>query len=202
MRDNTTMQKLKNVDDFFDNLETWQKESTKLRAVVNTLGLEETAKWSMPVYVFKKKNVVGIFATKTYFGLWFYQGALLKDKEQVLVNAQEGKTKALRQWRMKSAKDIKVRTIKKYILEAMELVEQGKEIKPARNKPVTVPVELKKALAANPKAQSNFDEMSKSRRREYADHISEAKKAETKLRRIEKIIPMILSSTGLNDKYR
>jgi uncharacterized protein YdeI (YjbR/CyaY-like superfamily) len=43
--------------------------------------------------------VVGIGSFKSYFGLWFHQGALLSDDENVLINAQEGKTKALRQWR-------------------------------------------------------------------------------------------------------
>ena len=196
------MKKLKNVDEFFEDLKRWKTESTKLRSVVNSIGLEETAKWSMPVYVYNGKNVVGIYATKMYFGLWFYQGALLQDNDKYLICAQEGKTKALRQWRMTSLKDIKVRAIKKYILEAMGLVEQGKEIKPNRNKPFMMPPELKKALAQHPQAQSCFDQMTKSCRREYADYISDAKKAETKLRRIEKIIPMIMTSVGLHDKYR
>ncbi|MFK7769970.1 MAG: YdeI family protein [Mariniblastus sp.] len=196
------MEKLKNVDDFFDGLEKWKTESLKLRSVVNSIGLQEMPKWSMPVYVYKTKNVVGIFATKTYFGLWFYQGALLTDEDEVLINAAERKTRALRQWRMSSAKDIKVRAIKKYIVEAMNLVEQGRQIKPVRNKPIVVPAELQRALAANPNARTNYEKMSKTCRREYADYISDAKKPETKLRRIEKILPMILSSTGLNDKYR
>ena len=32
---------------------------------------------------------------RTYFGAWFYQGVFLKDKHDKLINAQEGKTKAL-----------------------------------------------------------------------------------------------------------
>jgi uncharacterized protein YdeI (YjbR/CyaY-like superfamily) len=39
---------------------------------------------------------VGIGGFKSYFGLWFHQGALLTDKAGVLINAQEGRTKALR----------------------------------------------------------------------------------------------------------
>ena len=40
---------------------------------------------------------------RDYVGLWFYQGALLSDPQQVLINAQTGRTKASRQWRYTSA---------------------------------------------------------------------------------------------------
>ncbi len=41
------------------------------------------------------------------FGLWFHQGATLKDASNKLINAQDGKTKVLRQWRMTHANEIK-----------------------------------------------------------------------------------------------
>jgi len=120
----------------------------------------------------------------------------------VLVNAQEGKTKALRQWRFENKSQIKVRLIKQYIVEAMGLAQRGVAIKPDRNKPIDIPVELEKALSKKKKLKTSFDELSKSRRREFAEYISEAKREETRLRRLEKIIPMIEKSIGLNDKYR
>ena len=196
------MKKPKSVQQFLNELESFKSETNKLREVVASIGLEECIKWAMPVYVFKKKNVVGIFASRNYFGLWFYQGALLKDEANVLVNAQEGKTKALRQWRMTKKSEIKVRLIRQYVAEAMGLVDQGAEIKPDRNKPIVIPVELAKALAKNKKAKTAFDALSKSYRREYTDYISEAKRDSTKVKRIEKIIQMICESVGLNDKYR
>ena len=196
------MKKVGSVQEYMDDLPYWQKELTKLREVMLSVGFDETVKWSVPVYTAGGKNVAGLIGTKHYFGIWFYQGALLNDQNKFLVNAQEGKTKALRQWRMTSSKDIKVRTIKQYLMEAISLAEAGKEIKPNRNKPIIVPAELENVLAANPKAKKLFDELNKTRRREFADHISEAKRTETKLRRIEKIIPMILKSEGLHDKYR
>ncbi len=39
----------------------------------------------------------------------------------MLINAQEGKTKALRQWRMTSVKDIKPAIVKRYLNEALEI---------------------------------------------------------------------------------
>jgi uncharacterized protein YdeI (YjbR/CyaY-like superfamily) len=48
----------------------------------------------------------------------------------------------------------------------------------------------------------SFNKLTPGRRREYADYVAEAKRAETKARRIEKILPMIRSGSGLNDTYR
>ncbi len=116
----------------------------------------------------RRKNVVGLGAFKSYFGLWFHQGALLADKNQVLINCQEGKTKALRQWRMTDKKEIDARTINAYIKEA----------------------------------NASFKALTKGKQREYADYIADAKREETKLKRLDKIVPMIEADQGLNDRYR
>ena len=44
--------------------------------------------------------------------------------------------------------------------------------------------------------------MTKGKQREYADYVSDAKLEKTRLRRVEKILPLISSGVGLNDKYR
>ena len=40
------------------------------------------------------------------------------------------------------------------------------------------------------------------KQREYSEYIIEAKREETKQKRVEKIIPMIKIGAGLNDKYK
>jgi uncharacterized protein YdeI (YjbR/CyaY-like superfamily) len=196
------MKRCKTVDEFIAGTKNWQDELVQLREILHTTGLEETVKWGAPAYTHKGKNIVGIGSFKSYFGLWFFQGALLSDKKKVLINAQEGRTKALRQWRMSSSKDISSRTIKAYVKEAVSIAESGQEIKPDRSKPVVVPVELKTALVANKKAGAEFKNMTPGKRREYADYISAAKRPETKQKRLEKILPMLKNGIGLNDKYR
>ncbi|MGB0714750.1 MAG: YdeI/OmpD-associated family protein [Phycisphaerae bacterium] len=196
------MKRCKTVDEYLNQLDGWESEVHKLRDILVASSLEETIKWGAPCYVYEGKNVVGLLAFKTYFGLWFHQGALMSDPQGVLINAQEGKTKALRQWRMTSAKDIKVRTIKAYIKEAIELQAQGKEIKPERKKATLVPAELKEAFKRNRNAERAFKALTPGRQREYADYVSEAKREATRLSRTEKVLPMILDGTGLNDKYK
>ncbi len=196
------MQRAKSVDEYIENANHWRAELEQLRAVVKKTRIIEEVKWGSPCYTYNNKNVVGIGAFKSYFGLWFHQGALLKDEASVLINAQEGKTKALRQWRMHDAKDIRPAIIKHYINEAIGLVEAGKEIKAERNKAIHVPAELQQAMRRYKGASAAFGLMRKGLQREYADYIAAAKRDETKQRRIDKILPMIAKGVGLNDKYR
>ena len=196
------MKRYKTVDEFLSGATAWKPELTKLRDILRKTGLSEEVKWGAPCYTHKGKNVVGIGGFKSYFGLWFHQGALLKDDAKVLVNAQEGKTKALRQWRMSSPKEIKPAVIRRYVKEAMGLVEAGRAIKADRKKPVVVPEELTKAMRRTKGATAAFRELRPGCQREYAEYVAEAKRDETKQRRITKILPMILQGAGLNDRYR
>lgn len=196
------MPKKKTPDDYFDNLERWSDELRKLRGIATSTELAEEIKWGMPCYTLNGKNIVGMGGFKSYFGLWFHQGALLKDEKGVLMNAQEGKTKAARQWRMQSAADIKPQIIKRYLNEAVTLAKAGKEITPSRKKPLIIPPELKAALAKNKNAAAAFEKLTPGLRREYADYITDAKRADTKERRLKKILPMIAKGVGLYDQYK
>lgn len=196
------MKRYKTVDDYMKSAGIWQQEQIRLREILKRTGLTEEVKWGGPVYTCDGQNVVGIGGFKSYFGLWFFQGALLKDDRKVLVNAQEGRTKALRQWRMQSANDIKPALIKAYVKEAMALVKQGKKIGPEKKRPIVVPPQLKRALAKNARARKGFESLRPGLQREYTDYVASAKREETKHIRIEKILLMIAAGKGLNDKYR
>ena len=189
------------VEEYIEKHNQYSNLLHKLRALLLECNLEENIKWGAPVYSYNGKNIVGIGAFKSYAGLWFFQGALLKDKSKVLVNAQEGKTSAMRQWRFNSIEEASDALISEYITEAIANHKAGKEIKPEK-KPLIIPELLKEELASDVELADAFDHLSLSCKREYADYISEAKKDETKVNRIEKIKPMILSKKGLHDKYR
>jgi uncharacterized protein YdeI (YjbR/CyaY-like superfamily) len=192
----------KSVDAYIDSAPHWQIELKALRRVLLSTGLVETVKWGGPCYTSNGKNVVGTGAFKSYFGLWFFQGALLKDASKVLINAQEGRTRAMRQWRMTSASDIKPELIKSYVREAAALAASGRQIQADRSKPIIVPAELKAALARSKRASAAFDKLRPGLQREYTEYVTAAQRAETKQRRIDKILPMIAAGVGLNDKYR
>jgi len=196
------MKRAKTVDAYIADASQWQDELRQLREILRSTKLTEEVKWGGPCYTWEGKNIVGLAGFKSYFGLWFLQGALLKDKEQVLINAQQGKTKALRQWRMTSASDINRSQINRYLNEAISLAKEGKAIKSVPAGPVEIPPELKNALRREKGATAAFGKTRPGLQREFANYISDAKREDTKLRRIQKILPMIIAGKGLNDKYR
>jgi len=58
----------------------------------------------------------------------------------------------------------------------------------SRSADVQVPPELAEALGADPAAKTAFDALAPSHRREYAEHVAEAKRPETRLRRAAEVI--------------
>lgn len=196
------MKKSKSVDDYLRDTDYWRSEVATLRRILQSTPLTEDIKWGGPCYTWKGKNIVGLGSFKTYFGLWFHQGALLQDSQKVLINAQQGKTKALRQWRMHSASEIKPAIIKRYIKEAIALVDAGTEIKADRSKPLNVPDALVSAMRKHKGASAAFNALSIGRQREYAEYIADAKRDDTRTKRLAKVLPMISAGKGLNDKYR
>lgn len=196
------MQRFKTVEDYLDGHGEWRPLLERLRTILNGCGVEETVKWGIPCYTHGGKNVASIGAFKDFVSVWFFQGALLRDEKGILVNAQEGKTRAMRQWRFQSVEEVDEPLLRAYVDEAIENQRRGKEIKAQRNKPVEMPDVLANALKDDRNAGARFEALTPGRRREYADYIADAKREETRLKRLEKIMPMILAGHGLNDKYK
>ena len=196
------MEMATSVEEYFEKHPKWGKELVRLRSILLQTEFVETLKWGIPTYTINKKNVVSIAAFKNYVGLWFTNGSFLNDDHQKLINANEGKTKGMRQWRFNAIDEIEERLILEYAYEAIQNQKDGKEIKINRNKPLDIPVELQTVLNENSELKNFFEGFTKSKKREFAEYISSAKREATKKSRLEKIIPMILSGVGLHDKYR
>ncbi|WP_040250929.1 YdeI/OmpD-associated family protein [Psychroserpens mesophilus] len=197
------MKKVYSVEEYIETNSHFGEALILLREIINSTELNESIKWSAPVYDLNGKNVVGLGAFKNHFGIWFFNGVFLKDEHNVLVNAQENKTKALRQMRFESINDIDKNLVLAYVKEAIENQKQGKEIKPKRaTKKVDIPKELKTHFKMHTDLESNFKALTPGKQREYCSYISEAKREATKQSRLDKITPMILKGVGLHDKYK
>ena len=195
------MEMAKTVEEYLEKQSAYRDALELLRSILTETELVETVKWGLPTYTLNKKNVVGIAAFKSYFGLWFFNGAFLSDPFKLLRNAQEGKTRGMRQLLFENTEAIDRAVVLDYILEAIENQKKGLEIKPEK-KPLIIPSELEEVFKANDKLATLFDSLTLTKKREFAEYISSAKREETRRNRLEKIIPMILSNVGLNDKYR
>ncbi|RXM45681.1 YdeI family protein [Flavobacterium sp. YO12] len=185
----------------WDKVNNWQEELLFLKSIIDKTELVETIKWGGPIYVYDKKNVIGIGGFKNYFAIWFLNGVFLKDEKKRLINAQEDKTKSMRQWRFTSKEEVNEKEVLEYILEAIENEKQGKIIKPSK-KEMIISELLEKEMIQNPALKEAFQKFTPYKQYEFLEYIESAKQEKTKLSRIEKVIPMILANVGLNDKYR
>jgi len=185
----------------WDKVNQWEEELLFLKSIIDKTELVETIKWGGPVYVFNKKNVIGIGGFKEYFTIWFFNGVFLKDEKKKLINAQEDKTKSLRQWRFTSKQEVNETEVLAYILEAIENEKQGKIIKPSKKETIVSEL-LQKEMDLDPALAEAFQKFSPYKQYEFLGYIESAKQEKTKLSRIEKVVPMILANIGLNDKYR
>ena len=108
-----------------DKTNQWEEELELLKTIIAKTPLVETTKWGGTIYTYNNKNIIGIGGFKSYFGVWFMNGVFLKDEAKVLVNAQEGVTKALRQWRFNAKAEVDEKLLLHYIKEAMKNEELG-----------------------------------------------------------------------------
>jgi uncharacterized protein YdeI (YjbR/CyaY-like superfamily) len=195
------MKKPESVDAYIADEEKWQEELVHLRTLILATGLDEQIKWLFPCYTYQNKNIVGLASFKDYFGLWFYQGAILRDADNKLVNAQEGKTQAMRQWRMYNKSEIDHELITSYIHEAIENEKAGKRVVIVKKQVVESP-EFMEALQQDHALMAAFEALTPGRQKDYHEHINSAKRDATKQSRISKSIPIIMQGLGLSDKYK
>jgi uncharacterized protein YdeI (YjbR/CyaY-like superfamily) len=180
--------------------ERWEAEIAEMRRVLAGLDLKEACKWGKPTYTLGGKNVVILQGFKEYFALGFFQGALLKDPENVLV--QLGRTHAGRVMKFATAKEIKAKAalIRAYVREAVAVEKAGLRMKPKKTSAYPVPEELKARLRTDPQFKRAFEALTPGRQRSYLYHIGAAKQSATRIARIDKATPAIFEGRGFLER--
>ncbi|MDO5655279.1 MAG: DUF1801 domain-containing protein [Flavobacteriaceae bacterium] len=189
------------VEEYIIKNEHFAEELRSMRELLLDSGMQETIKWGAPVYTIDGKNVAGMAAFKNHYAIWFYNGVLLKDKDNILVSAKGEKTKALRQWRFEKGDEQNKALIMSYLVEAIENQKKGLEIKP-ESKPEIIPDTMKRFFEEDQELEEFFNKLTRGKRIEYGEFIAEAKQDKTKIKRMEKIIPLIKEGKGLYEKYK
>ena len=194
------------IKSFITKNNVWRDELTILRALLLKSELHESLKWGMPSYECNGQNVIGLGAFKNHVGLWFHQGALLSDPHKVLINAQEGKTKAMRSIRITKHEPIDPTIVDGYIQEAIENAKKGKYIQKTKSSqtkriPIKMPEELAKALASIDNLQETFSGLTIIQQHDYIAYIASTKRDTTKASRLLKIIPLIQAGKPINNLW-
>lgn len=188
------------VDAYLDNANSWQEEMKLLRKITLNCGLIEEYKWKIPCYTHNSKNIVLITSFKSYCELGFFKGALLSDKDLLLIQHDEN-SQSSRGLKFTSANDIMVKesVIRAYIFEAIEIEINGLKVPLKATSDFTVPEEFELLLNKNKILQTAFKTLTPGRQRAYLLYFAAPKQSKTKTARIEKYIPRILTGKGLND---
>lgn len=165
----------------------------KLRSLVHKAcpQVTETIKWSMPYFEYHGLLChMAAFNHHCAFGFW--KAPLMKDAEMLIAN--NGKAMG-HSGKIASLADLPPeKVLIERIQDAMRLNEEGVEL-PSRHRnkvDVAIPDSLQTALRSKRNAFHKFEEMSPSHRSEYIRWVNEAKTAETKKNRSEKVVEMIL----------
>jgi uncharacterized protein YdeI (YjbR/CyaY-like superfamily) len=141
----------------------WGAEIAEVRRVLAGLAMKEERKWGKPTYTVDGKNIVILQEFKEYFGLGFFQGALLKDPKKLLV--QLGQVRAGRVMKCTSVNEItaKAATIKAYVREAIGVEKAGLRMEPRKTSDYPVPEELTARFRRDPRFKRAFEALTPGR---------------------------------------
>jgi uncharacterized protein YdeI (YjbR/CyaY-like superfamily) len=171
--------------------------------------VEEAVKWGHPFFLYRGTIVGHMAAFKQHcsFGFWGEEiGAVLRDAKVV----QDGGMGSL--GRITTVKDLpSEKEMVGWIRQASALIDAGEHtsIMAARKKAVKAPKpapkaspEFTAALKKNKKASAVFEGFSPSCKREYVEWIAEAKRDETRDKRIAQAVEWIAEGKQRNWKYQ
>ena len=172
-----------------------------LRAAIHSAcpEAEETLKWSMPHFLYKGQMLAGMAAFKAHatFGFWRAKEVLGETGAERDAMGQFG--------RLTSVADLPADDVLSALIrKAMALTDSGARPARAKGAPkpdLETPPELATALAANPAAKAAFDGFPPSGRREYVEWVAEAKRPETREKRIRQAVEWMAEGKRRNWKY-
>jgi uncharacterized protein YdeI (YjbR/CyaY-like superfamily) len=158
---------------------------------------EETVKWSMPSFTYKGKILAGMAAFKAHATFGYWNDSVLRQEEK--------NRSAMGQFgRLTSLDDLPPRaTLIELTRKSMALIDQGAKPPRAtgRKPPLTVPQDLRAAIDAVPAAKAAFDAFAPSCQREYVEWVTEAKRDETRAKRLAQTVEWLAEGKKRNWKY-
>jgi len=160
-------------------------------------GAEETIKWSRPFFEYKGIILCNMSAFKNHcsFGFWGSQMGAVLPKEEGMGSFG----------RLASLADLPPdQELMARISEAAAFIDNGQKTSPRRSvvKPrIPLPAEFSAALRKNKRADAAFVALSPSCQREYVEWIADAKRQETRDKRIAAAIELIEQGKKRNWRY-
>lgn len=191
------------IDAYISNAARFAQPILKhMRAAVHAgcPDVVETIKWGVPAFEYKGP-FCGMAAFKKHVMFGFWKHKLMADRLPKGEHAAFG-----RFGRITSIDEVPSRTaIVKLVRFARKLNDDGVKvprIAQRRKPPVRMPPFFMAELRKNPKALAAYEAFSPSHKREYIEYVTEAKKEETRQRRMQKTIEWLTQGKSRNWKYQ
>ena len=171
-----------------------------LRAAVHRAcpEVEETLRWSMPSFNYKGQILCQMAAFKEHAVFGFWRGKEVSgDDESRSAMGQFGRLTGIADLPSDDELDTLIR-------KAIALIDTGTRApRPVKHpKPeLEMPSDLAEALAALPPAQATYDAFPPSCRRDYLEWIIEAKRPETRAKRVAQAVEWMAEGKRRNWKY-
>ena len=189
-----------NIDQYLNTAKKWQVEIQALRKILLDSQLIEEWKWKQPCYTFQKNNVAILFNLKDSCGISFFKGGLLKDIKKVLVKPGEN-SQSVRLIKFTDVKKIvKMEpTLRAYLKEAIDNEKAGLSVDFKEKNELILVEELQNFLKEDTALKAAFEALTPGRQRAYNLYFAAPKQSQTRITRVQKYIPRILSGKGIND---
>jgi uncharacterized protein YdeI (YjbR/CyaY-like superfamily) len=174
----------------------WIDGLNALRRICLNMGLEETAKWAHPCYMYAGRNIALLGAFRSDFLISFLNAGLLVDNAGVLKTpGPNSQTPSVIRFTTVAEVEALEPAIRAYLRQLMDHAEAGtKPPKVARE--IDMPEELTEALDADPVLAEAFHALKPGRQRSYLFALNQAKQAATRVARIEKFRDKIIAGKG------
>lgn len=171
----------------------------KLRSIILKADKDLKEDWKWGPHYSCNGMVCGYGAFKEHVKLTFFNGSGMKDPNGLFNHCVDNEFS--RSVKFTDVKEIDEEAITELVKESVAVNKKGFK-REVQNKNVEVPADLQKALAKNKTAQKFFDGLTYGYRKEFVEHVAEAKREETRQQRIVKIVDLCAAGRTLNDKYK
>ncbi|QJB69842.1 YdeI/OmpD-associated family protein [Parasphingorhabdus halotolerans] len=172
-----------------------------LRALIHEArpDIEEAVKWGMPFFTLNGKNLCNIAAFKGHAVFGFWEGLNVEIPKSKDAMGHLGRIRSLDDL----PSDKEMLAMIRSVIKQMEHPEKAKA-KPIK-RPVKVPPmpdDFAAAIAAKSKAQETYDGFAPSHKRDYLEWVIDAKRDETRQKRIKQAVEWMAEGKDRNWKYR
>jgi uncharacterized protein YdeI (YjbR/CyaY-like superfamily) len=162
--------------------------------------VEETIKWQFPHFDYKGV-MCGMAAFKEHCSFGFWKEALIFDRAQAAEKRAMGSFGSITSLADLPGEKRLIQYVKKAAaLNAAGIKAPGRT-QPKKREPLEVPDYFSAALKKNAKARKTFESFPPSRRREYLEWVTEAKREETREERLVTSIEWLAEGKPRNWKY-